>query len=330
MNSVAKAERARENPLPLASPADAMPAQFAYERDALGFVASRVAGLGVPAGAVAALYEEQVLHVERHAYDDYHTLTFQLGGAPLGRLGRDGHPAEMMQAGTLAIQPAPVESIWQSGGRARWMQFYLPIDALHEALAHEHPHARRASSLDRRVGTGDPELVHTLYRCAADLARAPDAAAERMDGYAMSLAGALARRLAGVACGAATAFDRERLSSRQLARAVEYVEAHLDGRLTAAALAAELGLSRYHFCRAFAGATGESPYRYIQRARLGAAIRLIGGEERPLADIAHAVGYATQAHMTSAFTRWLGASPGDIRALAKGRRPAATRRPRIQ
>jgi len=305
-----------------------MPAQFAYEHDALGFVASRAAGLGVPAGPVAALYEEQVQHVERHAYDDYHTLTFQLGGAPLGRLGRDGRPAEVMQAGTLAIQPAPVESVWQSDGRTRWMQFYLPIDALVDALAHEHPHARRALSLDRRVGAGDPELVHTLYRCAVDVARDPDTAAERLEGYAMRLAGVLARRLACVACGETTRFDRERLSSRLLARAVDYIDTHVDGRLTAAALAAELGLSRYHFCRAFAGATGESPYRYIQRARLSAALRLIGAQERPLADVALAVGYATQAHMTSVFTRWLGVSPGDIRALAGGRCPGAARRSR--
>ncbi len=304
----------------------AMPAQFAYEHNVLGYVASRAAGLGEPDGPVAALYEEHVVHVRRHAYDDYHTLTFQLGGAPLGRLGRDGSIVEAMCPGTLAIQPAPIESLWQSTGRTRWMQFYLPIDAVHDALAHERPHARRAATLDRRVGTGDPGLVYTLYRCAVDVARDSSVDSECLQAYALTLAGVLARRLAGLGCGEENVFDRERLSPRQLARALEFIESCLEARPTAAAVAAELGLSRYHFSRAFTGATGESPYRYIQRARLASALRLVSGSECPLLEIATDVGYATQAHMTSAFTRFLGASPGEIRALAFGRRPGIARR----
>jgi len=301
------------------------PAQYAHERDVLGFVAARTAGLDRPGGAVAAIHEEQAIRVRRHAYEDYHTLTFQLGGTPLGRLDARDRTAEAMRPGTVSVQPAPVESLWHSSGRSRWMQFYLPITALLDALEHECLPAARAADLDRRIGAADPALVRTLYTCALELTRLPLLDDERMEEFATKLAGVLASRLAG-RHGDAPGPLRERLSPCQLAQALDCIDALLHEGVTASRVASSLGLSRYHFTRAFTGSTGQSPYQYIQRARLSSAAVLVSSSERPLLEIATSVGYATQAHMTSAFSRLLGASPGEVRALGLGRRLAPRRR----
>jgi AraC family transcriptional regulator len=302
------------------------PAQYAHERDVLGFVATRTAGLGRAGGAMAAIHEEECFRVRRHAYEDCHTLTFQLGGTPLGRLDARGRTVEAMRPGTVSVQPAPIESLWHCSGRARWMQFYLPTDARVDALDHEHLREGRAADLDRRIGAADRALVRTLYACAPELSRLPLPDEERIEEFALALAGVLARQLAGRHADGAPGRERERLSRRQLAQAIECIEALLHEGVTASQVARHLGLSRDHFARAFTGATGKSPYQYIQHARLASAAVLVSSSERPLLDIAASVGYATQAHMTSAFSRFLGASPGEVRALGLGRRLAPRRR----
>ncbi len=314
---------------PVAPGAILAPAQYAHERDVLGFVATCTAGLGRPGGAVAAIHEEQAIRVRRHAYEDYHTLTFQLGGTPLGRLDARNRTAETMRPGTVSVQPAPIESLWHSSGRSRWMQFYLPTATLIDALGHVNLPATRAPDLDRRIGAADPALVRTLYACALEMTRLPLLDEERMEELATTLASVLASRLAGRHADDAPGPQRERLSPRQLAQALDCIEALLHEGVTASQVASCLGLSRYHFSRAFTGTTGQSPYQYIQLARLSSAAVLVGSGERPLLEIASSVGYATQAHMTSAFSRFLGASPGEVRALALGRRLALRRRGQV-
>ena len=101
------------------------PAQLLHERDELGFVPSSVAGRHVGSCGIAALHAGIVSDVRKRAYADYHTLTFALGGDtlfcrdPLRRL------RVPIAAGTVTVQPADVESVWQSAGESRWLQFYL-------------------------------------------------------------------------------------------------------------------------------------------------------------------------------------------------------------
>lgn len=78
---------------------------------------------------------------------------------------------------------------------------------------------------------------------------------------------------------------------------------------TLADLAAASGLSRFQVVRAFSEATGMTPHAYLIQRRIGAVRRMIA-KGAPLADAAFASGFADQSHMTRAFVRAYGITPG--------------------
>lgn len=92
-----------------------------------------------------------------------------------------------------------------------------------------------------------------------------------------------------------------------------------------AELASLCGLTRFHFLRSFAAATGLTPHAFQIQARLQLARRLVLAGE-PLAQVAVCAGFADQSHLTRLFSRSYGAPPGayarnfvqDQRALRRG------------
>jgi AraC-like DNA-binding protein len=78
--------------------------------------------------------------------------------------------------------------------------------------------------------------------------------------------------------------------------------------LTLARLAQESGLSKFQLLRAFCKATGLTPHAYLMQRRIALARRLIA-RRTPLAEAAHAAGFADQSHMTRVFVRKYGVSP---------------------
>ena len=84
---------------------------------------------------------------------------------------------------------------------------------------------------------------------------------------------------------------------------------------TLASLAAQAGLSRYQFLRAFTRLTGLPPHAYLLQRRVQLARRLVRGG-MALADVAAACGFADQSHMTRCFVRNFGIAPGAFAAAA--------------
>jgi AraC family transcriptional regulator len=79
-------------------------------------------------------------------------------------------------------------------------------------------------------------------------------------------------------------------------------------------LAGLVGLSVYHFCRAFKAATGDPPHRWRLLRRMERARELLQATDWPIGHIATAVGYAETAAFSSAFRRVVGCSPRAFRA----------------
>ena len=98
-------------------------------------------------------------------------------------------------------------------------------------------------------------------------------------------------------------------ADRGIARAVRLIEHDPCAELGLEVLAREAGLSRFHFLRAFARATGLTPHRYVRRARLRrAAVRLATNDER-IVDVALASGFRDVSNFNHAFRAEFGASP---------------------
>jgi len=105
-----------------------------------------------------------------------------------------------------------------------------------------------------------------------------------------------------------------RIGFAQQRRLVELIEGQLGSDLSLTRLAEEIGLSTFHFARAFKATFGVTPHLYVQGRRLDAAARALRSEHgRPIADIALACGFSSQSHMTELMRRKMGTTPRGMR-----------------
>ena len=78
-------------------------------------------------------------------------------------------------------------------------------------------------------------------------------------------------------------------------------------------LAAQAGLSKFHFHRLFKSAVGVSPSRYLLTLRMDEARRLLRETKKSVVEIALDVGYTNPSHFAQLFRRETGLSPSDYR-----------------
>jgi len=93
----------------------------------------------------------------------------------------------------------------------------------------------------------------------------------------------------------------------------------LDSPPTLATLAELAGLSRYQLVRQFSRVHGLPPFAWLQQHRVRWAQALIA-KGIPLSDAALTSGFSDQSHLTRAFTRYLGFTPG---TWQRAQRPSA-------
>lgn len=96
-----------------------------------------------------------------------------------------------------------------------------------------------------------------------------------------------------------------------VSRAIEFIQANYAEGIGLKDIAAAAHVSPYHLSRLFKRAIGYAPYQYLIRARVtGARNLLSGGRRRSLAEVAAAVGFVDQSHLTRHFKRAFGVTPG--------------------
>ena len=100
----------------------------------------------------------------------------------------------------------------------------------------------------------------------------------------------------------------------RLRAVVEYIEEHLDARLTLEHMAAVARRSTYHFAHQFKRATGLPPYQYVILRRVERAKELLqGGGDLSLTEIAGRAGFPDQSVFCRHFTRLVGVTPWRFR-----------------
>ncbi len=103
------------------------------------------------------------------------------------------------------------------------------------------------------------------------------------------------------------------LSGPRLRLALDYLESHLSEDVSLTALAAAVGLSEGHVCKAFRLATGEPPHRWLVKRRIAKAKALLSTTTRSITEVALDVGFGSSSHFAAAFRRWQGVSPRTFR-----------------
>jgi len=96
---------------------------------------------------------------------------------------------------------------------------------------------------------------------------------------------------------------------------VEWIEQQLDEPLTLERIAAQAGLSPYHFSRLFTARMGRSVMAHVRGRRLVRGARRLSLEpDLKLVDLAFDCGFDSQEAFTRAFKRVFGVSPGRFRS----------------
>jgi len=103
------------------------------------------------------------------------------------------------------------------------------------------------------------------------------------------------------------------LTPNQMDRLHAFVRDHISDDLSLPQLAAVVGLSPWHFCRAFKQVSGEPPHRWLNRIRIERARELLACGQLSITDIALSVGFAGHSQFARVFRSCVGISPSAYR-----------------
>lgn len=96
--------------------------------------------------------------------------------------------------------------------------------------------------------------------------------------------------------------------------AKDYLHAHYAEDVSLEQLAQAVYLSPFHLSRLFRERLSLPPHMYLNQIRINRAKTLLNGD-MPLTAVAQAVGYADQSHLSKAFKRVVGITPGQYRKI---------------
>lgn len=167
--------------------------------------------------------------------------------------------------------------------------------------------------LTLRYAFNDGFLVDALFSLADEIQNDMPNGSLYAEGLSLTIIGWLSRHHA---CKPGQVVPPARtLSSAQQAKVCEFVDTYLDADLSVERMAAEVGLSPYHFSRLFRTSFGVAPHRYVLQMRIARAAHLLRADkQRSIADIAFASGFASQAHLSHAFKCHMGQTPARWRS----------------
>lgn len=107
------------------------------------------------------------------------------------------------------------------------------------------------------------------------------------------------------------------LSRREVEMVIDYIEDNLEDNIGLTELADLIDVDVFFLTRAFRRAIGQTPYQFVIHRRLMRVQRLLADTHMSIAEISLAAGFSSQAHMTSAFSKHIGISPGEWRKAVK-------------
>lgn len=103
------------------------------------------------------------------------------------------------------------------------------------------------------------------------------------------------------------------LADARISRAVAAIHRDPARNWSVEGLASIAGMSRSRFAELFQATAGEAPLRYVHRWRLAMAFDLLRGSNLPVSEVAHAIGYKSEAAFSRAYKTMFGTTPRDGR-----------------
>jgi AraC family transcriptional regulator len=120
----------------------------------------------------------------------------------------------------------------------------------------------------------------------------------------------IAERIAGI--GAARASTRQEIYHR-VGLATDFIHSNYTRPITLAAIARAVSSSPHHILRMFRQVHGLTPREFLQRKRVGAAVRLLTSGSLSLDEIAGRVGFEDRSTLARRMRRHCGVAPSGLR-----------------
>ena len=215
----------------------------------------------------------------------------------------------------ITITPANVQTRWRHEGHPEILQIYLRNSVYESAARETHGGDSGTADIVPCFAVVDPLLEQLLIA----ITKALREASIRDSLYIETLAQLIALHLArtySTRSRAVRASSADGLTGARVSKLMEFVEENLAGDLSLEAMASEVNVSPVYLVRAFKGAVGEPPHRYVLIRRIERAKELLRDTEFSIVEVALATGFSSQSHLSSWFRRFVGVSP----AIYRGQR----------
>lgn len=209
-------------------------------------------------------------------------------------------PTDHRLPNSMAFGPAemPLWGCARTNTYCRDASFIFDIGHLSEKLQH---HVSQEQLSSPRLRFNDQRLW-TLGKMLVDIPE--DDASARL--YGESLTAAI---FAILFQSNETVASPGSLAPWQLRRVVEYLKTKLPEQVELQELSSLVGLSQWHFARAFKASTGLSPYQYQLDSRLQMAKQHLASTDLSLEAVAEATGFGDAMHLIRVFKKKVGATP---------------------
>jgi AraC family transcriptional regulator len=216
-------------------------------------------------------------------------------------------------AGHVGVHPSRTGVRWKWDTRLNFLMMTLDPAFLDRIAVESFGLETGRAELLHVEGKHDPAISSIASALLREVLNGDIGSRVLAESLANVLAVHLLRHYAGRAPRPST--DASTVPTRAVSDAVRFISENYARELSLADIGEAARLSPFHLARLFKKAMGMSPHQYLVNVRVNSARALLtsGAGRRSLADVAAAVGFADQSHLTRQFKRVLGLTPKQAR-----------------